>query len=246
MTRAYSVLTIKGIDPERREISGIATTPTLDQVGDSVEPLGGEFALPLPFLWQHDHDKPIGHVTQAKATAAGIEFVAKLVAGAEPGKLKDRLDEAWHSIKSGLVRGVSIGFMPLESEPLKTGGRRFTRWAWHELSAVTIACNGEASIAQIKSADMAQRKQHRVVKLDARPKHRVVKLSESDWAKALDGKPVSSALLKAIDDCDTTEAKSQDHETGLMLTAGLAATARETDQAIELIAGRLDQLEKRP
>ena len=169
MSRAYSTLTIKRMDEESRTISGIASTPDVDKSGDIVEPLGGEFALPLPFLWQHDHLGPIGHVIAAKATAKGIEFRAKLASIAEPGKLKDRLDEAWQSIREGIVRGTSIGFLPLESEPLPTGGRRFTRWAWYELSAVTIPCNAAATIQAIKAADMHTRKQvasHRVVRLD--------------------------------------------------------------------------------
>lgn len=169
MSRAYSTLTIKRASEASREISGIASTPAIDQAGDIVEPMGGEFALPLPFLWQHDASQPIGQVTYAKATAKGIEFRAKLANVAEPGKLKDRLQEAFLSIREGLVRGISVGFMPLESEPLPTGGRRFTRWAWYELSAVTLACNQQASIQAIKAADMHTRKQvasNRVVRLD--------------------------------------------------------------------------------
>ena len=49
--------------------------------------------------------------------------------------MKDRLDEAWQSIKYGLVRGLSIGFKDLESEPIKgsTWGRRIKKWSWLEL-----------------------------------------------------------------------------------------------------------------
>src|SRR5699024_2113185 len=71
---------------------------------------------------------------------------------AEPGALRDRLEEAWQSVKAGLVRGLSIGFKPLETEPIKdTMGLRFKAWEWLELSAVTIPANSEASIQTIKS-----------------------------------------------------------------------------------------------
>ena len=40
-TRAWSVLTVKSVDAEQRTIEGIATTPTVDRIGDIVEPLGG-------------------------------------------------------------------------------------------------------------------------------------------------------------------------------------------------------------
>ena len=165
--RAYSFIEITKADDDRREINGIATTPSVDAVGDIVEPLGGEFTLPLPFLWQHDHRQPIGHVTHARATPEGISFTAKLVKIAEPGRLKDRLDEAWHSIKSGLVRATSIGFIPLQHEPIASGGLKYTRWSWSELSAVTVPANQDCTIATVKHFDIglhrAERQQRQLV-----------------------------------------------------------------------------------
>ena len=159
MKRAYSVLTVKEMDEEKREIVGIATTPSTDRSGDIVEPKGAEFKLPIPLLWQHDSRQPIGHVTHAKITDAGIEVRAKLVKIDEPGKLKDRLDEAWQSIKSGLVGGFSIGFREIESARIAdTYSYRYLKWLWLELSAVTIPANGDCSITAIKSADMAMRR----------------------------------------------------------------------------------------
>jgi HK97 family phage major capsid protein/HK97 family phage prohead protease len=159
MKRAYSVFTVKSVDEDQRVIEGVATTPTTDRVGDIVEPEGAKFALPLPLLWQHNSREPIGHVTRAAVTKDGITVQARFARIAEPGKLRDRLDEAWQSLKSGLVRGFSIGFMPLEEgmEPINPkepwGGQRFTAWEWLELSAVTIPANIDASIQTIKSAD---------------------------------------------------------------------------------------------
>jgi HK97 family phage prohead protease len=154
LKRAYSVLEIKAFDEETRELTGIATTPTADRYGDVVEPKGAEFKLPLPFLWQHDATQPIGHVTKAKASKDGIDVTVKLVKTDEPGRLKDRLDEAWQSIKLGLVRGLSIGFVPKEHAYLEeTRGLHFLKWDWMELSAVTIPANAEANIQTIKSID---------------------------------------------------------------------------------------------
>src|SRR5690606_15415671 len=67
---------------------------------------------------------------------------------------KAGFDEAWQSIKAGLVRGFSIGFSALEASDIEgSWGRRFTRWEWLELSAVTVPANAEASIQSIKSID---------------------------------------------------------------------------------------------
>jgi HK97 family phage prohead protease len=154
MNRAYSLLEIKAFDEDERTIEGIATTPSADRMGDVVEPKGADFKLPLPLLWQHNSDTPIGHVTKAKVTRDGIEIVAKLVRVEEPGALQARLDEAWQSIKSGLVRGLSIGFAPVETSRMEdTGGFRFLKWLWLELSAVTIPANADANITTIKALD---------------------------------------------------------------------------------------------
>ncbi|EPH0529404.1 phage major capsid protein [Pseudomonas aeruginosa] len=156
--RAYSTLEVKALDDEKRVITGIASTPSPDRMQDVVEPKGAQFKLPIPFLWQHNHDEPIGHVTDAKVTQKGIEVSVQLTQVEEPGKLKDRLDEAWQSIKSGLVRGLSIGFSAKEFEQIPgSWGLRFLSWEWFELSAVTIPANAEATITSVKSFDREQR-----------------------------------------------------------------------------------------
>ncbi len=158
MKRAYSLLTIKSVDEQTRTIKGIATTPATDRMGDVVEPKGAQFNLPIPLLWQHDSHQPIGHVTTAKVTSDGIEVDAVLARIDEPGTLKDRLDEAWQSLKAGLVQGLSIGFNAIETERIKdTMGLRFIKWVWLELSAVTIPANHEATIQTVKSLDAQQR-----------------------------------------------------------------------------------------
>jgi HK97 family phage prohead protease len=157
LKRAYSVLEIKSADEEKRELTGIASTPAPDRMGDVVEPKGAEFELPLPFLWQHDARQPIGHVMRAKVSATEIEVGISIVKTEEPGRLKDRLDEAWQSIKLGLVRGLSIGFKEIEYAFIGDSyGIHFTKWLWLELSAVTIPANGDASIIGIKSIARAE------------------------------------------------------------------------------------------
>lgn len=157
--QAYSVITVKSVDEERREITGIATTPNTDRMGDIVNPEGAEFTLPVPLLWQHRHTEPVGQVVSAKVTAKGIEIVARLVEPSEdmPSQLIARLQEAWASIKTGLVRGLSIGFSALEYSFMDSNGINFMRWDWHELSLVTIPANADATISTIKSADQKHR-----------------------------------------------------------------------------------------
>ena len=158
---AYSLLDIKAMDEEggKRVFRGLATTPTPDRVGDIVEPKGAEFKLPVPLLWQHNSGEPIGWVRSAKVTANGIEVECEVHNETTPGKLKDRLDEAWQSMKAKLVGGLSIGFKPLESNRIgDTYSYRFVKWLWLELSAVTVPANGDCTVQAIKSADQAIRR----------------------------------------------------------------------------------------
>src|SRR5574343_59883 len=137
MERAYSTLVIKSVDDDQRIIEGIASTPSTDRMGDIVEPKGASFTLPIPLLWQHRSDEPIGQVLSAKVTKDGIAVKAQIAKGVLP-----RIDEAWALIKAGLVRGLSIGFKAIETAQSDgTFGRRFTKGDWRERSAVTIPAN---------------------------------------------------------------------------------------------------------
>lgn len=153
--RAYSVLTIKRIvqGEGERLIEGIASTPNPDRVNDIVEPLGAKFALPIPLLWQHNAEEPVGLVEFAQATKEGIPFRARISQTNEPGAFKTMVDKAWHAVKAGVVRGVSIGFKTTDKDVLKNGGWRIKAWEWFELSLVTIPANVEATITNIKSFD---------------------------------------------------------------------------------------------
>lgn len=154
--RAYSMLTIKSVHEDTRIIRGTATTPTVDRMGDIIEPLGVTFKNPLPLLWQHKHDQPIGSVIFDTPTKDGIDFEAEIADLDEPGILKDRLTEAWQSIKLKLVRAVSIGFREIEYAFMETGGIHFLKTEVYELSAVTIPANPDA-VLNLAKRSMALR-----------------------------------------------------------------------------------------
>jgi HK97 family phage prohead protease len=153
--RAYALLTVKSVEEDKRIIRGVATTPTVDRVGDIIEPMGVSFKNPMPFLWQHYADEPIGTVKFDPPTEKGITFEAELpaVPPEESAVLSARIDEAWSSIKRGLVRAVSIGFRAVEYAFMDEGGIRFIKTEVFELSAVTIPANAQAVITSAKSID---------------------------------------------------------------------------------------------
>jgi HK97 family phage major capsid protein len=155
LNRAHALfLDVKSIDDEERVIEGIASTPTPDRMGDVMDPLGAEFTLPMPFLWQHGPREPIGEVFYASPEHDGIRIKARVSRSETPGPLRDRLEEAWQSFKAmpPLVRGLSIDWAPRKFARIPGSTyTRHTKWLWAGLSAVTIPANVEATITRVKS-----------------------------------------------------------------------------------------------
>ncbi len=252
MNRAYAVLDIKSMDDDLRIIEGVASTPTADRMGDIVDPMGAKFSLPMPLLWQHQASKPIGEVYFAKATKAGIPFKARIAKTDEPGTLKDRLDEAWQSIKLGLVRAVSIGFKSLKYSIMDDGGYEFSEWEWLELSAVTIPANAEATITSIRSFDLEQRAasgralevEHHPAGASARKKQPIVKAKEATpMAKKTIAEQISAfEATRATKAARMQELMEACAEKGETLSAEAQQEYDDTLAEIESIDGHLKRL----
>jgi hypothetical protein len=253
---AVGFLQLKAIDNDRRLIEGWATRPETDRVGDIVESRGAQFKLPLPLLLDHVHSDAVGEVFDATVTDAGIRFKAKIAQIAEPGSLKDLCDTAWQAAKAGLRKAVSIGFRPLETEPIASG-IRFKRWEWYELSMVSVPCLATATIDQVKAYDRdlrAKRAPVRVVRLDKpfAPSGNykaavVVKLGTTGLSNSAAPASVRDAVSRAIDDHEAQLEKARDTikmgSTG-MLASAIAATALSTDDELATLRARLDKLER--
>ena len=139
LNRATSVVCIKATDSGvGRVIEGFATTPDEDRMGDSVNPIGAVFKLPIPLLWNHDSAQPVGKVTHAEVTAKGIRIVATLTSGIA------RVDDLWKLMTEGIINGLSIGFKGLKHKPRAGGGVNWESWEWLELSVCTIPANSAA------------------------------------------------------------------------------------------------------
>jgi len=154
MERGYAVLDVKSFDAARRVFAGIASTPTLDRQGHRVDPNGVTFRNPIPLLFHHDQKRPIGTAVLFPPSADGtIAFEASIPDVADPGIVRDRVDEAWHSLTAGLLRGVSIGFRVLDNGAkfLKDGTLKLLAIEVVELSVVAVPANVDANVLVIKS-----------------------------------------------------------------------------------------------
>ncbi|WP_246252627.1 HK97 family phage prohead protease [Ancylobacter pratisalsi] len=172
IVRMESRLIVRDVREDMREIEGLATAGVLDRVGDIIEPRGVRVKNPIPLLWQHDHAKPVGTASLMAPTKDGVRFKAKLPHVKNPGALQDRVNEAWDSIKAGIITAVSIGFRPVPGkvEAIANGGMRFMEVEIFELSLVTVPAMPLAEIDMVRGV--------RVVALDAPGRGRVVKLDK--------------------------------------------------------------------
>ncbi len=136
------------------EIEGIAWPfGSPDQAGDVIHPGAfGTISGPLPILWQHRPDEPIGTWDAIEEKADGLHVMGRLLIEHSP-----RAREAHAFLKDGAVNGLSIGFR-LERKAMsrRTGTGRDIR-AEHglrlaEISIVTRPSHPGARVTSTKSA----------------------------------------------------------------------------------------------
>lgn len=132
----------KLVSSGKRKVRGIASSISIDRVGDIVVPNGGSWSLPVPLLWQHRHDEPIGWVRTLQVRGDVIWMEAEVAEGIGSA------DEAWKMIEAQLVDSFSIGFLGKKWEPLPDGGRKWISWALVEVSCVTVPANPDAKISR--------------------------------------------------------------------------------------------------
>jgi len=132
--------------------------------------MGAKFKVPFPLLSAHDHSKPIGEVTKATATPNGIEIEAQLA----PEGVQEYIDNAWKLIKSGLMKGLSIGFRALTAPESKGGNRVFNQYEVYELSVCTVPMNAGASITFAKSNENHNQENNMI-------HNQILKAISKDW-----------------------------------------------------------------
>lgn len=124
-----------------------------DRVGDMI--VKGAFAatsLPLPMLFGHDQNDPIGVWDVAEEDTVGLKLKGRLLVTDLP-----RAREVRALVQSGAVRGISIGFRTKKSDRRRGGGRTISELELLEASLVTIPMHPGARVTSAKSAVAALR-----------------------------------------------------------------------------------------
>lgn len=145
-------------------ISGLAWKfGTPDRVGDMIEP--GAFKgvkLPIPMLFGHDMNDPVGVWTEAQETGAGLALKGRML-------VEDvaRAREVRALVKAGAVGGLSIGFVTRKAVARTGGGRTIKALDLFEVSLVTAPMHPGARITGAKSAADAFRLAEALRRADA-------------------------------------------------------------------------------
>ncbi len=133
-------------------ISGIAWKyDQPDRIGDMIAP--GAFAkatLPIPMLFGHDLGDPIGTWDSATDKAGGWHLTGKLLVDEVA-----RAREVRALVRSGAVKGLSVGFVTGKAEPRQGGGRLIKTLELLEVSLVTVGMHPGAKVTSAKSAVQA-------------------------------------------------------------------------------------------
>lgn len=137
-------------------ISGYASTPDTDRIGDVVlseawTRSGGldNFKKNPIILFNHNHNNPIGKATKVESTKAGLELEAK-ISKAAPGGV-------YELIKDGVLGTFSVGFIVKDAEYVpETDGFKIKDAELLEVSVVTVPMNQAATFSLAKSFESAE------------------------------------------------------------------------------------------
>ena len=136
----------------------VLSDETVDRMGDVISAKGWDLAWfkknPIA-LFGHSSDFPIGK--WANVRVEGGKLKGRLVLAAEG--TSRRIDELRSLVEQGILRAVSVGFRPIESELVDDrnpyGGVRYLKQALLECSLVSVPAN-PAALAVAKSMQISE------------------------------------------------------------------------------------------
>ncbi|MEE4209346.1 MAG: phage major capsid protein [Parvularcula sp.] len=131
----------------------VLSDATRDRYGDEIVASGWDLRAfkqnPIA-LFGHSSAFPVG--TWKNLRIEGGKLLGDLALAARG--TSQRIDELISLVEQGILRAVSVGFKPVESEPLEDGGRRYTKQELLETSLVSVPANPSA-LAVAKSMQIS-------------------------------------------------------------------------------------------
>ena len=146
-----------------RQVRVVCSTDELDRAGDVVVQEGIDVAAyrnnPV-VLWQHNPDEPVARAAEIGVQDGKLQALVQFPAEG----VSDTSDKCYGLIKAGIVNATSIGFLPVEDEPMDAkepwAGRRFVKSELMEFSFVSVPANRGAIVVarNAKRASLATAK----------------------------------------------------------------------------------------
>jgi uncharacterized protein len=111
----------------------------------------------IKLLWQHDMREPIGIIEELREDERGLYLKGRLLMEVA------RAREAYALIKTGAVKGLSIGYSPrrFRTDP-DSGVRMLAAVDLWEVSLVTFPANAAATVTVVKSATTPPSEHHEI------------------------------------------------------------------------------------
>lgn len=135
----------------------VLSDATIDSYGDTIDAAGWDlknFKKNPIALFGHSSSFPIG--TWSSVRVEGGKLLGKLTLAAQGTSA--RIDELIALVEQGILRAVSVGFMPIEAEPIDPqrpyGPQRYKKQELRECSLVSVPAN-PAALAVAKSLNLS-------------------------------------------------------------------------------------------
>lgn len=146
----------RSVDVEARTCDFVASTNAVDSYGDIVEQSWDlkRFKSNPVILYAHDsRELPIGTATRCEVVKGQLECTIKFCTE----DMNPLAEQVWKMVQSGVLRAVSVGFIPNDIRYEKRDGEDVCvlgNCELHEISVVPIPANHEA-LAKMKAAALA-------------------------------------------------------------------------------------------
>jgi HK97 family phage prohead protease len=132
-----------------RQVKVICSTDDIDRAGEVIVQSGidlGDYQTNPVVLWQHDPMQPIARAVDIGLAGGKLQATVQFPdEGVSP-----KADEVYGLIKAGVINSTSVGFDPIESEPMDPnrprGPQRYLKCGLMEFSFVSVPANPGASI----------------------------------------------------------------------------------------------------
>lgn len=234
------------------DLEFVLSDATLDRYGDIVDPNGWvltNFKKNPIALFGHSSSFPIG--TWSNIRVEGKRLIAKLNFAARG--TSERIDELISLVEQGILRAVSVGFRPLEAEPIDKekpyGGQRYTKQELLETSLVSVPAN-PAAVALAKSLNLSDETISLAFGEHAEVRRRDWSATGEHAASMNSQRKPGAAGAHARKDhtMKTLSQRIEDTQTSIVAKKDALATLTAADEldvdAIEALTGQIDTEER--